>query len=293
METERLPHWIRAPLPSRDYANVKEILSSHSLTTVCREAHCPNLSECWSQGTATLMLLGETCTRRCSFCAVGTAEGKGHADETEPTRVALAVKEWGLKYVVLTMVARDDLPDHGSHILAATINEIRENTPGMMVEMLASDLGGSTDNLDRVLASMPQVFAHNVETVQRLTPSVRDHRATFERSLMILKEAKRRAVPARTTKSSIMLGLGETAEEVEQALGSLRDAGVDIVTLGQYLRPGGRIYHELSRFVTPEEFADLGKMARGMGFKGVASGPMVRSSYMAEELYRAAVGRMG
>lgn len=291
MQASRLPQWIRAPLPSRDYGHVREILARHALTTVCREAHCPNLPECWSQGTATLMLLGDTCTRRCAFCAVATVPGGGAVDPTEPGRVAQAVGEWKLRYVVLTMVARDDLEDHGAGHLARTIREIRARTPGMGVEMLVSDLGGRAENLDRVLQAGPEVLAHNVETVPRLTASVRDGRASFERSIHLLRMAKEGPSPAAVTKSSIMLGLGETREEVEDALRSLREAGVDIVTLGQYLRPGGEGFHETERFAPPEEFADLARSARALGFRGVASGPMVRSSYMAEELYRAAVGR--
>ena len=289
--SRELPRWIRAPLPSKEYDSVRSLVRQSGLATVCREAHCPNLTECWSRGTATLMLLGETCTRRCRFCAVQTEERGGKVDWEEAGRVAQAVAASGLKYVVLTMVARDDLPDQGAALLAKTIREIRAQAPGVRVEMLASDLGGSEENLSTVLAARPEVFAHNLETVRRLTPEARDPRASYDRSLEVLTKSKRLPGGARVTKSSLMLGLGETRDEIEEALRDLRGAGVDIVTLGQYLRPGGEGFHDVLRYVPPAEFAELAALARELGFSGVASAPLVRSSYMAEELYAKALTR--
>jgi lipoic acid synthetase len=233
------------------------------------------------------MLLGDRCTRQCSFCSVVHYPGDGKTDEDEPERVAKTVKSWGLKYVVLTMVARDDLPDHGSGIIARTIRALNHECPETQVEVLTSDLGGSTDSLKKVLDAHPAVFGHNVETVRRLTSEVRDEKASYDLSLRVLKLAKSIETPARATKSSLMLGLGESKDEVLETLEDLRKADVDLVTLGQYLRPGGDGFHEVDRYVTPKEFAELGNLARSMGFKGVASGPMVRSSYMAEELCHA------
>lgn len=289
--SQRLPPWIRGTLPSHQYPEVLEILRTHRLATVCREAHCPNIGQCWSQRTATVMLLGERCTRRCSFCAVGTEWPAGEVDATEPERVASAAGQWGLRYLVLTMVARDDLPDHGAALLAETIRALRRQVPEMKVEMLASDLGGSDPALATVLGARPQVFAHNVETVARLTPGVRDPRATYERSLKVLARAKELGGAEILTKSSIMLGMGEEPAEVRATLRDLRAASVDIVTLGQYLRPGGEGYHPVVRYPPPAEFAEYAAEARALGFPGVASGPMVRSSYMAEELYAASVAR--
>ena len=286
--SRELPVWIRAPLPSREYSSVQDLIRRSGLATVCREAHCPNLTECWSRGTATIMLLGESCTRRCSFCAVRTEDRAGKVDTSEPQRVAVAVRDSGLKYVVLTMVARDDLPDHGAEILTETIRQIRSLSPQVGVEMLTSDLGGSHPALEKVLGSRPEVFAHNIETVRRLSPRGRDPRASYDRSLGVLRRAKETGPPGLITKSSIMLGLGETHEELQAAMRDLRDAQVDILTLGQYLRPGGQGYLDVERYVPPPEFAALAAEARALGFRGVASGPLVRSSYMAEELYRKA-----
>lgn len=267
------------------------MLRENGLTTVCREARCPNIGQCWSRKTATLMLLGDRCTRRCSFCAVSTEWPAGSVDATEPERVARAVRDWGLRYVVLTMVARDDLGDHGAGTVAETIRALRQECPGILIEVLTSDLGGTPDALRTVLDSHPDVFAHNVETVRRLTPEARDPRATYETSLRVLQRAKTMTDTPLVTKSSLMLGLGEEMEEVVETLGDLRRASVDIVTLGQYLKPGGEGYHRVVRYPPPSEFAELGRVARSLGFQGVASGPMVRSSYMAEELYRASVTR--
>lgn len=288
---ERLPEWIRMGLPRQQYPQVHGLLKEHGLVTVCREARCPNLTECWSAGTATLMLLGDTCTRRCSFCAVTTLSPHGEVDRTEPARVAASVRAWGLRYVVLTQVCRDDLPDQGASVLAETVRAIHEEAPGTRVEVLAGDLGGETSSLSALLDAAPEVFAHNVETVRRLTPEVRDRRASYELSLAVLRRAKTGPHPARVTKSSVMLGLGETREEVEETLKDLRAAGVDLLTLGQYLRPGGAKFHPVVRYPPPTEFDELGERARELGFAGVASGPMVRSSYRADELYQQAISR--
>jgi lipoic acid synthetase len=278
-------------MPSQHYTETLDRLRSNHLTTVCREAKCPNITQCWSRGTATMMLLGERCTRHCSFCSVTHERLDGSVDADEPRRVAEAVRSLGLKYVVLTMVARDDLPDQGAGIVAGTVKAIREACPGTKVEALTSDLGGSVAALRTVLDSRPDVFGHNVETVRRLTPEVRDPQASYDGSLGVLRKAKETDPPTDLTKSSIMLGLGETREELIRTLRDLRGVGVDIVTMGQYLRPGGEGFHQVVRYATPEEFSGLGALARSMGFKGVASGPMVRSSYMAEELCRSSHGK--
>ncbi len=291
--SSRLPDWIRVRPPHGSaYADVKGILSELHLGTVCREARCPNLPECWSAGAATLMLLGTECTRRCGFCAVTTRWPRGQVDATEPARVAEAVGRWGLRYVVLTQVCRDDLQDGGAEILASTVRAIRRQSPTTLVELLVGDLGGRRESLETVLASGPDVLAHNLETTRSLSPSVRDRRASYDGSLGLLRTVRGLAGPSQVTKSSIMLGLGETEPELFETLRDLRAAGVDLVTLGQYLRPGpGHV--PLVRFPSPEEFERWGEQARTLGFSGVASGPMVRSSYRAEELYRAARAARG
>lgn len=263
------------------------MLDELGLGTVCREARCPNLPECWSAGAATLMLLGTDCTRRCGFCAVRTRWPHGEVDPTEPRRVAEAVRRSRLRYVVLTQVCRDDLPDGGATHLARTVEEIRESSPGTLVELLVGDLGGETSAWATVERARPDVLAHNLETTRRLSPKVRDRRATYTTSLRLLRTARARA-PGLVTKSSIMLGLGETDTELLEAMEDLREAGVDLLTLGQYLRPGpGHV--ALERFVPPEEFDRWAHAAHRLGFTGVAAGPLVRSSYRAEALYRSAV----
>jgi lipoic acid synthetase len=263
------------------------MLEELGLGTVCREARCPNLPECWSAGAATLMLLGTDCTRRCGFCAVRTRWPHGVVDRTEPGRVAEAVRRSGLRYVVLTQVCRDDLPDGGAELLAETVREIRRASPGTLVELLVGDLGGSPAAWATVREVGPDVLAHNLETTRSLSPRVRDRRAGYETSLRLLRSARENA-PALVTKSSIMLGLGESDAELEEALTDLRLAGVDLLTLGQYLRPGAG-HVPLERFVPPEEFDRWRRAALELGFAGVAAGPLVRSSYRAEELYRSAL----
>ncbi len=288
-----LPEWIRVRPPTgRNYPEVRTLLASYRLGTVCQEAHCPNLSECWSAGTATLMLLGTECTRRCAFCAVTTHWPRGVVDGTEPDRVAEAVEAWGLRYVVLTQVCRDDLEDGGADLMAATVRAIRARAPGTRVELLIGDLGGREASLDTVLESRPDVLAHNLETIRRLTTYARDHRAGYDRSLRVLARAKELAGPRQVTKSSLMLGLGEEDAELAVAFRDLRAAGVDLLTLGQYLRPSAA-HAPVARYPTPEEFDALRQAALAEGFSGVEAGPLVRSSYRAEELYQGVVGARG
>jgi lipoyl synthase len=269
------------------YPEVRGLLDELALGTVCREARCPNLPECWSAGAATLMLLGTDCTRRCGFCAVRTHWPRGEVDRTEPARVAEAVQRWGLRYVVLTQVCRDDLPDGGAEALADTVRRIRAASPKTLVELLIGDLAGEEDALRTVLGAAPDVLAHNLETVRSISPGVRDPRAGYDRSLGVLSAARALAPPGLVTKSSLMLGLGESPEELETAFGDLRTAGVDLLTLGQYLRPSPS-HVPVACYVPPEEFGRLRERALALGFAGVESGPLVRSSYHAEELYRRA-----
>lgn len=291
---DRLPAWIRSRPPQGErYVELKARIESLKLGTVCREARCPNVAECWAAGAATIMLLGQDCTRRCTFCAVNTRSPHGVIDADEPRRVAQAVALSGLRYVVLTQVCRDDLPDGGAALLAETIRAIHAAEPSIGVEMLIGDLGGDRQALQAVLEAKPQVLAHNIETVRSLSPAVRDRRAGYDRSLGVLREAQVLGRSTVATKSSIMLGLGETEEEVRRTLGDLRECAVNLVTFGQYLRPT-RAHRPVSRFVPPEEFAGWKEYALKLGFDGAEAGPMVRSSYHAEELYRAArVGSSG
>jgi lipoic acid synthetase len=286
---QRLPEWIRTRPPRGElYPEVRGLLDRLQLGTVCREARCPNLPECWSAGTATLMLLGTDCTRRCGFCAVTTHWPNGAVDRTEPARVAEAVRSWGLRYVVLTQVCRDDLPDGGASLLAETVGRIREGAPSVLVELLIGDLGGNDEAIAALLAEPPDVLAHNLETVRSLSPGVRDRRAGYDRSLRVLQRARERGPPDLVTKSSVMLGLGEGDRELEASFADLRAAGVDLLTLGQYLRPS--LSHvPVQRYVPPEEFARWKSAAIRLGFAGVEAGPLVRSSYHAEQLYRGAL----
>ncbi len=285
----RLPSWIRVRPPHGSrYPEVRGLLDGLGLGTVCREARCPNLPECWSEGAATLMLLGTDCTRRCGFCAVTTHWPKGVVDRSEPARVAEAVRRWGLRYLVVTQVCRDDLPDGGAELMAETVRRVRAASPTTLVELLIGDLAGEEGSLQRVLTARPDVLAHNLETVRSLSSSVRDPRAGYDRSLEVLARAKRAGADAPVTKSSIMLGLGESDEELDRAYRDLRAAGVDLLTLGQYLRPSAR-HLPVLRYVPPEEFARQRERALALGFAGVEAGPLVRSSYRAESLYRAAL----
>jgi lipoic acid synthetase len=278
------PSWLKVPLPHGEvHASLRQTLRARGLHTVCEEARCPNLAECWGGGTATFMVLGEVCTRGCRFCAVQTRKTGAPVDPEEPEQVAAAAVEMGLRYVVLTMVDRDDLPDGGAPHVAATIAAIKRRDPQILVEALTGDFRGDQGQIDVVLAARPDVFAHNVETVERLTPEVRDPRCSYRQSLEVLRTAKRR-VPGLVTKSSLMLGLGESDREVDRALDDLREADVAVVTLGQYLRPTLK-HLPVREFVPPARFDALRQRALRKGFLYVASGPLVRSSYRAAEFY--------
>ena len=250
-----------------------------SLNTVCEEANCPNIFECWQNRTATFMILGDVCTRACRFCAVTSGKPTWN-DPLEPERVARAVEKMRLSHVVITSVARDDLPDGGASAFAQTISRTRDRNPDTRIEVLIPDFGGSESSLDTVLAAEPDILNHNIETVARLQKVVRS-RATYERSLQLLERAKAKS-PDKLTKSGIMLGVGEEVEEVIQTMRDLRDVGCDILTIGQYLRPS-ESHLPISRYYTPEEFAKLKEEGQGMGFRHVESGPLVRSSYHAHE----------
>jgi lipoyl synthase len=280
----RKPSWLRVSLPiGDDYERVKAKVNSLGLHTVCREAACPNLAECWGAGTATIMILGDTCTRGCRFCNVKTGNPRGEVDWLEPMRVAEAVRDLGWKYLVLTAVDRDDLADGGALIFANTVRAIHERVPGSRVEILSGDYRGDLAAVDIVMDAKPDVFAHNLETVRRLTPSVRDKRAKYDQSLRVLAHAKGRA-PQRYTKTSLMLGLGERDAEIETAMDDARSVGVDIFTMGQYLQPSKK-HLPVVEFVTPQRFDELGRLAKGKGFHQVVSSPLSRSSYHAEQAF--------
>lgn len=280
----RKPAWLKVSLPAGDdYERVKAKVSALSLHTVCREAACPNLAECWGAGTATIMILGDTCTRGCRFCNVKTGNPRGQVDWLEPVRVADAVRDLGWKYLVLTAVDRDDLADGGALIFANTVRAIHERVPGSRVEILSGDYRGDLRALDIVMDAKPDVFAHNLETVRRLQGTVRDKRAGYDQSLKVLLHAKSRA-PERYTKTSLMIGLGETEDEIENALNDARSVGVDIFTMGQYLQPSKK-HLPVREFVTPEKFAALGELAKSKGFHQVVSSPLSRSSYLAEQAF--------
>ena len=276
------PAWLKAKAPSgAGFQGVKAIVKEHRLATVCEEAKCPNIGECWNAGTATIMLMGAVCTRACRFCAVDTGNPHGWLDADEPENAAHTVELMKLKYVVLTSVNRDDLADGGAAHYAACIRAIKERNPRTAVEALTPDFQGVLKDVEIVVDSGLEVFAQNIETVRRLTHPVRDPRAGYEQTLRVLEHAKRHK-PGVLTKSSLMLGLGETGQEVDETLVDLRAAGVDIVTLGQYLRP--TLNHlPIQRFVTPEEFDSLRERALEKGFLECVSGPLVRSSYRAEQ----------
>jgi lipoic acid synthetase len=280
--TMRKPSWLRAKAPTGPgFQAVKALVQEHRLATVCEEAKCPNIGECWNAGTATIMLMGAVCTRACRFCAVDTGNPRGWLDPEEPQNAARTVELMKLKYIVLTSVNRDDLPDGGAGHYAACIRAIKARSPQTAVEALTPDFQGVLADVETVVDSGLEVFAQNIETVRRLTHPVRDPRAGYDQTLRVLEHAKRHN-PRVLTKSSLMLGLGETDEEILQTLDDLRDAGVDIVTLGQYLRP--TVNHlPIERFVTPEEFAHYRELALARGFLECVSGPLVRSSYRAEQ----------
>jgi lipoic acid synthetase len=278
------PSWIKVrPASGERYFAIKELLGSLNLATVCQEAKCPNIGECWSGGTATFMLMGEVCTRGCRFCAVKTGNPKGKIDNEEPEKVGFAISQMGLNYVVITSVNRDDLPDEGSTHFARTIETIKAHAPKLIVEVLTPDFKGKAEFIEKIVRAKPDVFAHNIETVERLTPKVRDPRANYKQTLRVLEMVKEMD-STRYTKSSVMLGLGETDEEVRQTMRDLRAVGCDVVTFGQYLQPTKR-HLKVQAFVEPEKFVQWQQEAEAMGFLYVASGPLVRSSYRAGEFF--------
>ncbi|KAJ6518921.1 mitochondrial Lipoyl synthase [Mycena sanguinolenta] len=291
----RLPAHLKTAIPSgKSFGKIKKDLRGFGLHTVCEEARCPNIGDCWggkpgateaeghSAATATIMLMGDTCTRGCRFCAVKTSRAPPPLDPHEPENTAEAISRWGLGYIVLTNVDRDDLADRGSHHFAETIRKIKQKAPHILVEALTGDFWGSLKDISVVVKSGLDVYAHNIETVEELTPYVRDRRATFRQSLKVLEHAKKEGV--RITKTSIMLGLGETEEQILHALKELRKIDVDVVTFGQYMRPTKR-HMKVERYVEPAEFDNWKNVAEGLGFLYVASGPLVRSSYKAGEFY--------
>ncbi|KAJ2491047.1 hypothetical protein IWW37_002604 [Coemansia sp. RSA 2050] len=285
----RLPRWLKTDIPTGgNVTNIRKTLRELKLHTVCEEARCPNMSECWGGGkhgtaTATIMIMGDTCTRGCRFCSVKTSKAPAALDAAEPENVATALAAWGLDYVVLTSVDRDDLPDFGSAHFARTVRNIRERAPQMMIECLTPDFLGRPELIEPVALSGLDVYAHNIETVEALQRSVRDHRANYKQSMFVLAHVKK-TKPTLLTKSSIMLGVGETDEEVLQTMKDLRAVGVDIVTLGQYMRPTKR-HMKVHEYVTPERFKHWEQVGNDLGFLYTASGPLVRSSYKAGEFF--------
>ena len=281
---ERKPKWLRAKMPGGErYEAVRKNVSEHRLSTVCQESHCPNIGECWAAGTATIMVMGSVCTRACKFCAVDTGNPKGWLDHEEPENTAKSVELMGLRYIVLTSVDRDDLDDGGASHYAACVSAIKQRTPEVAVEALTPDFDAVMPHVEKVVDSGLDVFAQNVETVERLTSRVRDPRAGYQKTLDVLAHAKKHR-PDVLTKTSLMLGLGETEEEILQTMDDLRAIGVDILTLGQYLRPTPN-HLPVERYVTPEEFNRYRELGLEKGFMEVPSGPMVRSSYRADKVF--------
>ncbi|TFY62152.1 hypothetical protein EVJ58_g4038 [Rhodofomes roseus] len=291
----RLPSYLKTSIPKgASFSKIKNDLRGLKLHTVCEEARCPNIGDCWGgkegatleegrrAATATIMLMGDTCTRGCRFCSVKTSRTPPPLDPHEPEHTAEAISRWGLGYIVLTSVDRDDLADGGAHHFAETIIKIKQKAPQILVEALTGDFGGSLPHVSIVAKSGLDVYAHNIETVEALTPFVRDRRATFRQSLSVLEHAKKEGV--RITKTSIMLGVGESEDEIMDALRELRKVDVDVVTFGQYMRPTKR-HMKVDRYVEPAEFERWKQVAEDMGFLYVASGPLVRSSYKAGEFY--------
>ncbi|MCZ0943334.1 MAG: lipoyl synthase [Gammaproteobacteria bacterium] len=277
------PPWLRVRLGGGPrFEAVRNTVRSHRLATVCEESHCPNIGECWDNGTATLMLMGSVCTRACRFCSVDTGNPNGWLDADEPAAAAESVRLMGLRYVVLTSVDRDDLPDGGASHYAACVRAIKRQNPATAVEALTPDFGGDADAVATVASSGLQVFAQNLETVRRLTRRVRDPRAGYQQTLDVLAMAKT-TEPRLLTKSSLMVGLGETGDELRRAMADLRDHDVDLLTIGQYLRPTAH-HLPVERWVHPDEFNEYREMGLSLGFVEVASGPLVRSSYRADRL---------
>ncbi len=285
---EYKPEWLKIRPPKGEaVTRIQHLLRSNHLNTVCEEAHCPNLAECWLTGTATLMIGGKICTRSCHFCAIQTARRPPALDPNEPFQVAKSIVALGLRYVVLTSVDRDDLPEGGAHHFASTIREIKRLNPSIVIEALVPDFRGNPEAIQMIVESKLDVYAHNIETIERLQSTVRDPRAHYEQSLLTLRTAKiiaKKLAHPLFTKSSIMLGLGEKSEELEQTFRDLRTNEIDFLTLGQYLRPSPQ-HLPVKRYLFPSEFETLGKIAENYGFLYVASGPMIRSSYRAGEFF--------
>lgn len=287
MTKVKRPEWLKVRAPSsKKYKEIKGMLSDLNLVTVCQEALCPNIDDCWSGGTATFMLMGDTCTRACRFCAVKTGNPKGVLDHDEPIKVGTAISKMDLEYIVLTSVDRDDLEDQGSGHFAETVRVIKEKNPDLIVEVLAPDFSANPHLIQKLVDAGPEVYAHNIETVRELTSTVRDRRCDYDQSLQALVEVKKYS-PKTYTKTSIMLGLGETREQVRQSLLDLRHIDCDVVTFGQYLSPTKRHdrYLPVHSWVHPDEFKYWEEEAMKMGFLYVASGPLVRSSYKAAEYF--------
>ncbi len=283
------PAWLKTPIPTGEtYFNIKRDLRDRKLYTVCEEAKCPNIGHCWNTNTATFMVLGEVCTRGCRFCNVKTGNPNGWLDKDEPRQVAESAALMKLKYVVITMVDRDDLPDGGAAHVAEVIRVVREQNPSIVIELLAGDFKGSEDALKTILAERPDVYAHNIETIERLSPRVRDARANYRQSIKALQRVRELADYRVYTKSAIMLGLGEEEVEVQKSLEDLREAGVEFINMGQYMRPTNK-HLAIKRFAHPDEFQRLGDYAESIGFIAVASAPLVRSSYKAHEYYAQAL----
>jgi lipoic acid synthetase len=275
----RRPEWLKVRLPAGDtYTRLKSLMREERLHTVCEEAHCPNIGECWTAGTATFMILGDVCTRACAFCAVKSGRPTG-LDEDEPRRVAESIARMGILHAVITSVDRDDLADGGAHVFAETIRQTRELCPNTSIEVLIPDFQGDWDALATVMAARPEILNHNVETVRRLYPRVRP-KADLDQSVELLRRA-RGLDPESQTKTGFMVGLGETWDELLELMALIREADVEILTIGQYLRPSQK-HHELMRYYHPDEFASLKEEALALGFRWVESGPLVRSSYHAE-----------
>lgn len=285
MTERRLPQWLKVKMPgSEGYRQIKGLLDGARLNTVCAEAHCPNIGECWDRGTATFMILGDICTRACAYCAVDTGKPVG-LDLQEPARVADAVERMGLRYAVITSVDRDDLPDGGASIFAQTIRQVRKRMPDTKVEVLIPDFQGDSDALKKVMDASPDTLNHNIETVRRVFGRVRP-KGNYDGSLELLARAKD-IVPNAVTKSGMMVGLGETWDEIVETMRDLREVDCDLLTIGQYLRPSKK-HVALAKWYTPAEFDELGAIGRSLGFSHVASGPLVRSSYHADEQHASA-----
>ena len=285
---ETKPEWIRTrAVTGPNYNDLQNIMVAEGLHTVCQEAGCPNIYECWEDREATFLIGGDACTRRCDFCQIESAKPTRY-DTDEPVRVAQSVQKMGLRYATVTGVCRDDLPDEGAWLYAETIRQIHDQNPGVGVEMLAPDFSGHPELIDQVLDTRPEVFAHNVETVPRIFRAIRPG-FDYQRSLDVLTRSRDAGL---VTKSNLILGMGETRAEISQALTDLREAGAHLVTITQYLRPNVRL-HPIERWVTPQEFAELAEEASEIGFEGVLSGPLVRSSYRAGRLYRQALQALG